>query len=252
MGNDRRSVLGRALLILGTVKDAGGGLLLSDISRRCGLPLTTTHRIVSDLAGWGALERDGAGRYQIGLRLWELASVTPRSVGLRRVAFPFMQDLFETTHRGVHLAIREKDQVVFVERFLSPETATDRTQVGARYELHATAIGLVLLAHAPFELQEEVLTGPLAVPSWHPPVTERELRATLAHIRRSGHAVTPIRDEYLGVAAPVYGTAGTVIAALSLILPISEQYGPRLAHLQATVRGIARALGGGAGLAAGF
>jgi DNA-binding IclR family transcriptional regulator len=34
--------------------------------------------------------------------------------------------MFETTHRGVHLAIRDKDQVVFVERFLSPETATDR------------------------------------------------------------------------------------------------------------------------------
>jgi DNA-binding IclR family transcriptional regulator len=162
-------------------------------------------------------------------------------VGLQRVALPFMQDLFETTHRGVHLAIREKDQVVIVERFLSPETATDRAQVGARYELHATAIGLVLLAHAPRSLQEEVLTGPLVPPSWHPPITERELRRTLAHVRRSGYAATPVRREHLSVAAPVCGPSAAVVAAISLILPITEPYGPRLAHLRATARGISRA-----------
>jgi hypothetical protein len=33
------------------------------------------------------------------------------------------------------------------------------------------------------------------------------------------------------------------VAALSLILPIAEPYGPRLAHLQGTARGISRALG---------
>ncbi len=246
----RRSVLGRALRILDAVRDGGGGLSLSEISRRAGVPLTTAHRIVGELHEWGALERDASGAYHIGLRLWELATVAPRSVGLQRVALPFMQDLFETTHRGVHLAIREKDQVVFVERFLSPETATDRAQVGARYELHSTAIGLVLLAHAPRSLQEEVLAGPLVPPSWHPPITERELRRTLAHVRRSGYAATPVRREYLSVAAPVYGPAAAVVAAISLILPITEPYGPRLAHLRATARGISRALGAPQGRAA--
>jgi hypothetical protein len=61
--------------------------------------------------------------------------------------------------------------------------------------------------------------------------------------RRSGYATTPIRQEYLSVAAPIYGRAGAVVAALSLILPITEPHGPRLAHLQATTRGISRALG---------
>lgn len=243
MANERRSVLARALRILDTVKDARTGLSLSEISRRSGVPLTTTHRIVGELDRWGALERDESGQYRIGLRLWEVATVTPRSVGLQSVALPFMQDLFETTHRGVHLAIREGEEVVFVERFLSPETTTDRVRVGARYELHATAIGLVLLAHAPVDLQEQVVTGPLSVPDWHPPVTEREVRLKLAEARRVGYATTPIRQEYLSVAAPIHGASGAVVAALSLILPITESHGPRLAHLQATVRGISRALG---------
>jgi len=243
MANERRSVLRRALRILDTIKDAGEGLSLSEISRRSGVPLSTTHRIVGELHEWGALERDESGEYRIGLRLWEIAAAPPRSGGLRSVALPFMQDLFETTHRGVHLAIREKDQVIFVERFLSPETATDRTRVGGRYELHATAIGLVLLAHAPTELQEEIVTGPLTGPSWHPPITERELRQKLADIRRAGYATSVVRNEHLSVAAPIYNHTGQVVAALSLILPLSEPYGPSLAHLLATARGISRALG---------
>lgn len=100
MTNERRSVLHRALRILETIKNAKDGLCLSDISRRSGVPLTTAHRIVGELHDWGALERDDVGVYRVGLRLWEVASVTPRSVGLQRVALPFMQDLFETTHRG--------------------------------------------------------------------------------------------------------------------------------------------------------
>jgi DNA-binding IclR family transcriptional regulator len=75
-----------------------------------------------------------------------------------------------------------------------------------------------------------VLTGPLVPPTWHPPATERELRQTLAHIRLSGYATTPVRQEYRSVAAPIHGPAGPGMAALSLILPIAEPYGPRLAH----------------------
>ena len=58
---ERRSVLGRALRILDAVKDSAGGLSLSEISRRAGVPLTTAHRIVNELHDWGALERDASG-----------------------------------------------------------------------------------------------------------------------------------------------------------------------------------------------
>src|SRR5690606_8588851 len=77
MANERRSVLRRALRILDTIKDAGEGLSLSEISRRSGVPLSTTHRIVGELHEWGALERDESGEYRIGLRLWEIAAATP-------------------------------------------------------------------------------------------------------------------------------------------------------------------------------
>jgi DNA-binding IclR family transcriptional regulator len=35
---------------------------LSELSRRTGLPLSTTHRLVGELSRWGALERGADGR----------------------------------------------------------------------------------------------------------------------------------------------------------------------------------------------
>lgn len=246
MAKERRSVLRRALHILDIFEDAAGGLSLSEISRRSGVPLTTTHRIVGELHEWGALERDDSGAYRIGLRLWEAASLSPRSVGLQRVALPFMQDLFETTHRGVHLAVREQEQVVFVERFVSPEGAGDRPRVGGRYAMHATAVGLVLLAHAAPEVQEQVLGGPLTKYTSRTCTNAGELRKVLANVRRSGYAISDrqIDPKYASVAAPIHGPDGGVVAALSLILPHDESHGPSVAHLvQAGARGISRALG---------
>jgi DNA-binding IclR family transcriptional regulator len=246
MVTERRSVLKRALRILDTFQDVSSALSLSEISRRSGVPLTTTHRIVGELHEWGALERDGEGDYRIGLRLWEVAALAPRSVGLQRVALPFMQDLYETTHRGVHLAVREKDEVVFVERFVSPETAGERPRVGGRYAMHATAVGLVLLAYGPAELQEEIVTGPLKLFTSRTYSSERQLRQVLADTRRNGYAVSDrqINQQYVSVAAPIRGPEDTVVAALSLIVPHTESHGPSLGHLvQATARGISRALG---------
>ncbi|MEU6641495.1 IclR family transcriptional regulator [Saccharomonospora sp. NPDC046836] len=244
--NERRSVLRRALRILDTFSDSAAGLSLSEISRRSGVPLTTTHRIVTELHEWGALERDDGGDYRIGLRLWEVAARAPRSVGLQRIALPFMQDLYETTRHGVHLAVREKDEVVFVERFVSPERASARPRIGGRYAMHATAVGLVLLAHAPVELQEEVLSRPLA--SFTPLTysSQRELRQVLATVRRTGYAVSDrqIDPAFLSVAAPIHGPGNAVVASLSLIVPHTESHRPSLGHLvQATARGISRALG---------
>jgi hypothetical protein len=72
-----RSVVDRALSILGTFQGNRSRQALSDISRNSGLPIATCYRIVQRLVEWGALERDGENRYRIGLRLWEVASRAP-------------------------------------------------------------------------------------------------------------------------------------------------------------------------------
>ncbi|MDT0615060.1 helix-turn-helix domain-containing protein [Streptomyces lancefieldiae] len=84
-------VIGRALRILGAFSAQRPHLSLSELARRSGLPVSTVHRMLGDLLVWGALERGAQGRYRIGLRLWEVASLAPRSQGLRERALPYLE-----------------------------------------------------------------------------------------------------------------------------------------------------------------
>jgi DNA-binding IclR family transcriptional regulator len=240
-----RSVVDRALSILATFQGNRSRQALSDISRNSGLPIATCYRIVQRLVEWGALERDGENRYRIGLRLWEVASKAPRSVGLQRLARPFLLDLYETTGYATHLAIREGHELVSIERFQNPRQIMRRPVIGARYQMHVTAIGQVLLAYAPRHVQEEVLAGELTAFTPNTYTDRATLERVLVDIRRAGVAVSDrqIDMESVAVAAPVRGADGSVIAAVSLSFPVKEGNDRGMSHLvRLTATSISRAL----------
>ena len=89
----RTNAAGRLLAVLDAFGPEQRALSLSEIARRAGLSLSTAHRLVCELAKWGALERDQNGRYSIGLRMLELAALCPRGLGLREAAFPYLDEL---------------------------------------------------------------------------------------------------------------------------------------------------------------
>ena len=215
-----RSVVDRALSILGTFQGNRTRQALSDISRNSGLPIATCFRIVQRLVEWGALERDAENRYRVGLRLWEVASRAPRSVGLQRLVRPYLLDLYETTGYATHLAIREGVELVSIERFQNPRRIVRRPVIGGRYQLHVTAIGQVLLAYAPPEIQEQVLEGELTAFTPNTYSDRATLERVLVDVRRNGYAVSDRQVDmaHVGVAAPIRGADGSVIAALSLAL----------------------------------
>jgi len=245
-GTGPRPATGKLLDILAAFRADRPELRLSDISRHAGLPLTTTHRLVRELTAWGALERSAAGSYHIGLRLWEVASLAPRGLRLREIALPYLEDLYEATHENVQLAVREGLELVFVERLLGRDAVPVLTRVGGRFALHATGVGLVLLAFAPAEVQEQVLDGPLE--RWTPETitSPARLRRVLADVRQRDYAVSDrqVTMDSLSVGAPIRAAGDEVVAALSLVVhSAGAQPGPLAAPVRAAARGISRALG---------
>jgi DNA-binding IclR family transcriptional regulator len=220
-------------------------LTLSDISRSVDVPLSTAHRLVAELCAWGALERGDDGRYRVGLRIWELGALAPRGLGLREAALPFMEDLYEVTHENVQLAVRDDTEVVFVERFAARDAVTVYTQVGGRFALPPTGVGLVLLAHAPVEVQDRVLAGPLTRYTPHTVVDPRQLRRMLAEVRRTGVAISDrqVTIDAVSVAAPIE-VRGAVVAALSIVVRGSSAAAVRTMTpgVRAAARGISRTL----------
>jgi DNA-binding IclR family transcriptional regulator len=244
-GGGARSVIDRAFAIIGTFQGGRVRQSLSDISRHTGLPIATCYRIVQRLNEWGALERDSEGKYRIGLRLWEVASLAPRSVGLQRIARPYLQDLYETTGYAAHLAIREGLELVSIERFQSPRQVPRRPRTGHRYPLHVTAIAQVLLAHAPEEVQEEVLSGELRATTEYTYTQREVLERVLADIRSRGYAISDRQADlvHVGVAAPIFAPDKSVVAALSLALTRDDVDEKNMIHLvRIAANGISRAL----------
>jgi DNA-binding IclR family transcriptional regulator len=233
--------------VLGAFTPQRPRLSLSEISRATGLSLTTTHRILADLLAWRAIERGVDGSYQIGLRLFETASLSPRGLPLRELALPYMEDLYEATHENVQLAVREGLEVVYVERLTGRGAVRVLTRVGGRFALHASGVGLVLLAHAPDEVQQEVLDGPLTRWTEHTIGDPARLRAVLAETRARGYAFSDrqVTADAVSVACPIRDRTDAVVAALSVVVHAEEGPSPTslLPAIRAATRSISRALG---------
>ncbi|WP_328475457.1 IclR family transcriptional regulator [Actinoplanes sp. NBC_00393] len=227
--------------MLGCFSRERPALTLSQIARAVGLPVSTAHRLVAELVAWGGLERDPDGSYRIGLRVFELGALAPRGLALREAALPFMEDLYEVTHENVQLAVRDQDELVFVERFAARDAVTVLTRVGGRFAMPPTGVGLVLLAHAPLDIQERVLAGPLTRYTAHTITEPRRLRQALAEVRRTGFAVSDrqVTGDAVSVAAPILA-GDTVVAALSVVVRGSSA--AAVHHLTPMVRAAARGI----------
>lgn len=241
-GADERSMLGRAFLVLGAFTSERPRLSQSELSRRTGLPLPTVHRLCRQLVEHGALERADDGTYEIGVQLWELGALAPRAHGLRQVALPYLEDLYEATRENVQLVVREGLEALYIERLSARGAVTVVGRAGGRLPLHASSGGLVLLAFGGGELLDAVLAAGLERFTPATITTEHRLRSTLDDIRRTGWVTCRehLNVGTLAVAAPVSRSTGEVVAAVSVVVPAEKDPAPLIPAVRAAARGISR------------
>lgn len=240
------SVVSRALALLFAFDAQHRRLTLTDLAHRADLPLATTHRLAAELVAGGALVRRANGEYVVGRRLWDLGLLAPVQTGLRQVASPFLNDVHAATQATVHLAVRERTQVLYLERLSGRASVPVVSTVGSRLPMHATGVGKVLLAHAPADVQQRVLASLDRITPYT--VTQRDrLERQLARVRKDGFATTE-EEMTLGacsIAVPVPGPDGSVVAAVGVVVPSLKRDRARLlAALRVAAGGVGRTLAG--------
>ncbi|MET8976492.1 IclR family transcriptional regulator [Streptomyces sp. NPDC004539] len=243
---DSRSVIERTFDVLGAFDAGNVTLSVSEISRRAGIPVATTYRIVSKLLDWGALERIGENRYTIGLRLWEVASLSPRHAALRHAAISPMVDLHAQTHSVVMLSVGDRYEGVWLESVSGAAGPCHKTwSTGNRFPLHATACGLVLLAQAPAAVREHVYAAGLPAYTDLTTTDAGVLRGQVDQVTRRGFAVCgeELTEGIAGISVPVLDANGAGVAALGLVTESPVEDSAR--HIALTLeaaRRISRAL----------
>ncbi|GAA1804779.1 IclR family transcriptional regulator [Nesterenkonia flava] len=240
----KRTAAGRVLALLDAFTQGGSPLTLSEISRQAGLSLTTTHRLVKEVLQWGGLELDESGRYRLSCKILGLAS-TSRAMVLRERALPHLMELHSRTGMSVHLAVRDRDEVMYIEALRAHPNYTGRSRIGGHFRLHVTATGLVLLAHEREEFIEEYLNQPLKRYTEHTIADADELRTTLHDVRQQGYAVAHqfVSPTAGAVGAPIVGLDGEVTSSLGLTYHVNQVNPSALVDLvRVTATRISRAL----------
>ena len=237
------TVTSRLLAIVGAFDDRHRTMTLTELARRTGIRVPTAHRLVGELAAGGALQRLADGRYAPGPLTWRAGLLAPVGGDLRKVAEPFLHDVYASTMATVHLAVRDGDEVLYLERMAGRTSVSILSGVGSRLPLHATGVGKVLLAHAPADVQERVYANLTRITPYT--ITRPEmLRAQLDRIRREGMAMTS-EEMSLGacsLAVPVTRSSnGVVVAAIGVVVATLKRDRQRLlGALQVAARGVGR------------
>lgn len=236
------SVVDRVVRLIEAFPEGVAWLQLAELADRSGLPLTTAHRLVRQLAAHGLLETGAAGSVRLGLRLWELVNRNSPTLELRQAAMPFMEDIQQVLNQNVNLAVLDGWEALFVERLSRRGSVANRAQVAGRMPVHISSAGLALMSHQPKDLQAAYL-GQFRDPAHK--VSTEALRHLLSEASHQGYAQLAgvVDPDTWGIAVPVLDSKRRTAAALGVVVPLAEVRLQALVPvLQTAARGIGRQL----------
>ena len=176
-------VVARVSAVLGAFDDRRPRLRVSEISRRAGLPMSTTSRLVAEMVDYGLLERDGPA-LRLGVRLAEFGELAARQRGLRAIALPYMADLREATGHSVHLAVLEGTEAVYLDTLRSANSPRMPSEFGGRLPAHACAVGKAMLACGDLAAVDLVCGRPLTAVGPRTVTAPAALRRQLGQVRQ--------------------------------------------------------------------
>lgn len=146
----------RAFDILESLTSDRSGRRLTDLSEELGLHKSTVHRILNAMQDRGYVEQEER-KYKLGLRFIHLSSQLLNSIELKTEAEPFLRELSDATGLTVFLAIRERDEVIYIDKVEQFNSLRRYSIIGNRVPVYCTSLGRSLL----FEDSIEELRGVL-------------------------------------------------------------------------------------------
>ena len=226
---DGTQAIDRAARLLSEVVHSAGPMTLTGLIAACGLPKSTTFRLLLALERNRLVRRDEGGRFLPGEMFVSFAWRGGAEAGLTGVAQSFLERLGEATGETINLGVARDGMVETIAQVDSTYLIGGTNWVGLSLPLHCSALGKVLLAYGTAQLP----AGTLERRTEKTITSATALRADLATVRARGYAVTDeeVEPGLIAVAAPVYGYDGTVVAALSVSAPTTRMSADHLAEV---------------------
>ncbi|MFD9736821.1 IclR family transcriptional regulator [Umezawaea sp. NPDC059074] len=212
--------LDRALTLVGEL--ATGPKTLEELSGVIDVHKSTALRLLRTLESHRFVQREGVHHYRLGTALFDLANRALEERDVRRSAEAALRELNALTGYTVHLASYEGGEVIYIDKYDSTHPMRMYSRVGRRAPLHCTAVAKVLLSDLPEAKRREI-----AASMEYPRLTANTITdpaaylAELERVRERGYAVDNSEHEDFihCIGAPIRGSRGEVVAAVSMSVP---------------------------------
>jgi DNA-binding IclR family transcriptional regulator len=238
-----RSVTSKITSILMTFTE-GSVHSLTEIARLAGLPVSTAHRLTSELASWRLLERLDDGQYRVGLPLRMIGTGGATAPSVAERAPWVLEDLAAATRSRARLGILAGLDVAYIEKQPGHRPVSSFS-AAATLPAHPTALGRALLAFSGSELVEATICRGLRPFTPHTITSPDRFRRALGVTRLTRVAVTrwELEAGISGVSMPVFGPGGDVVAAIELaVSDLGRELQPVMAALSVASRSLSREL----------
>lgn len=199
-------------------------LTLTQISEKVDLAKSTVSRILSTLESQNFLLRDErSGGYKLGANLYYLGTMAKESMDLRKIAYPIMLELKESTEETINLYLLDGLERVCFDQVESPHIIKQTVKIGEKFPLWDGATGKIILAHLDKSIWQEMINHlrPLTDQTI---VDPDKFIESLIKYRQDGVAISVGEKNYdIGcAAAPIFDSSGKVIGCISISGPSSR------------------------------
>lgn len=215
------SSIAKAITILNCFSYEKPRLRLKEISALTGINQATAYRMLNTMKEYNLIEHH-EGYYSLGRGLLRYEAIVLKSLGIRRIGVPYLEELSNKLKVNVNLAILDGNEVVYVARAETSYCLYGYFHIGMRRPIYCTALGKVLTCKSP-AIVHEVFKYGVKRYTLNTITDEAKFLQEIEKVRLQGYAVD--FEEWSNgincVAAPIDDATGQIVAGISISGPTS-------------------------------
>ena len=193
-------------------------LSLSQIISITGLEKSAAQRFTYTLVSLGYLKKDQETRhYSLSPRVLALGASYIRTNPLVDRATPYLLEWNKKYEENVYLAELDGYDIIHISRFRCRDVVSTEVGIGSCFPWYIASLGQAIVAFLPEKESEEMVKNTKFIRYASQTIMDKKkIYAKLRSIRNLGYSLT-YRESFendISIAAPVFGSLGTVIAAV--------------------------------------
>jgi DNA-binding IclR family transcriptional regulator len=195
---------------------------IKEISESIDIPESSVHRILQTLEYKGlVIQNEENKKYRLGLKLLVYARKATNMLEWKEKAKYWMKELNKQCGETVNLAIRDEENIVYIDKVDSSHLLRPNFVIGHYYPSHCTSLGRMLLSDTGIQNLDALIEGSVKKYSADTDYDIERIKQEVYKARERGYALDDeeFQPGLRCVAAPIKAFGGKVIAAISITSP---------------------------------